>query len=138
MSGKRAVYQLTEVLLVVIEHCGTFFKGQTLRTVAAVIRYMTGGLVRQQVDGNMMVYCVLKEVNNVAMECDGHRLLFIHIGTCEPEGFFRGFCDKLYPALAVSGLDTGGIHFSNDTDTTGDLDRLWLCAAHSAKAACNE
>src|SRR5699024_12242894 len=67
MFDKCLIYQLAETVFVIRQHLCSLFKCQTLWAVAAVIWHLTGCLVRQQFDLNVIVHCILQKVYNISM-----------------------------------------------------------------------
>lgn len=138
VGGQGTVDQLTEFFMVMVQHLSSFLKGQALGAVAAVVGNVTGGLVGEQVDMDVVVYSIFQQVHDISVEGDGHGLFPVHIGPGCTEGLLRRLADHFYPALAVAGLDPGGIHLGDDAHASGDLDGLGLCAAHAAQSAGDE
>src|SRR5699024_7107238 len=105
MFDKCLIYQLAETIFVISQHLCSLFKCQTLRAVAAVIRNMTGSLVRQQFDLNIIVYCILQKVYNISMVRNRNGFFLIHVFLRNSEGFRGIFNYQAYPSLVMACLD---------------------------------
>ena len=138
MFDQGLVHQLAELLFVVGQHLGALLKGQSLRAVASVVRHMAAGLVRQQLDLDVVVHRVLQQVHDISVVGNGYGFFLLHIFLCHTERLCRVLDHQAHPALAVAGLDTGSIHLCNDSHAPCDLYGFRLCAAHPAKAAGHE
>src|SRR5699024_5946036 len=135
---KCLIYQLAETIFVISQHLCSLFKCQTLRAVAAVIRNMTGSLVRQQFDLNIIVYCILQKVYNISMVRNRNGFFLTHVFLRNSEGFCGIFNYQAYPSLVMACLDPGSIYLCNDTNASCNFNGFWLSAAHAAKTAGNE
>ena len=60
------VYKFLEAFWVFVQHFGTLFKGQTLWAVTAVVWYMAGSLVGEQVNVDVFLQQEFQQVNNIA------------------------------------------------------------------------
>ena len=135
---KGLINQLAELLSVVGKELGSLFEGNACRAVTAVVRNVAGSLVGQKLDVLIVVNCILQKVYDVAVERDGHGLFLLHVLVCDGKCFLRALSNLADPALAVSGLDSGVVNLSNDTNTACDLDSLRLSTAHAAQTGSNE
>ena len=134
MMGQGFVHQGAEAGGILGQHPGPLLKAQALGAVAAVVRNVAGSLIRQQIDGHVLVVQILQQVHNVAVVSNGAGLFGRQLFPGHSQGLGQAVRDLAHPALRVPGLDPGHIHLGNEGHSPGDLRRLALSAAHAAQA----
>ncbi|KAF5038827.1 hypothetical protein DSECCO2_550220 [anaerobic digester metagenome] len=133
MPDERFVNQLAEALLIIFEHFGTLCKRETLRAVAAVIRYMAGGLIGQQINVDVAIDGIFQQVDNVAIIGDGEHL-FLRLCLLDPSKcLIKAVGNLADPALTVTGFDAGRIDLGHNADAARNFNGFGLCATHAAK-----
>ena len=105
MPAERKIHQLTVFLRILGKHRRAFLERQPLRTVAAFIRRVAGCLVGTEINVNLMIHCVLKQVDDVAVIGDGTGLFLLHILPCRGEAALKIVRPLGNPALIQPCLD---------------------------------
>ena len=132
------IHLLAEGFPVIVKHTGSFFEGHAHRAVAAVIYVVAAGLVGQQIDLKVLFHCGFQQIHDVSVVCDGDGFLRCHFFAGQLEDCIDVIHDHIHPSLIVAGLDSGQIHFREDTHGVCNVGCLRLCAAHAAQAGGNE
>ena len=133
MFAERAVDKSSVFFRLLFQQPGALFEGYAAGAVSAVIGGVAAGLVREQVDGDIMVDGVLKEIDDIAVEGDRIDLAAVHLIFSHFEGLFGSLGDLSHPALFVARFYPRPVHLGGDRDTAGDVRRLRLRAAHAAE-----
>ena len=126
------VYKFLEAFWVFVQHFGTLFKGQTLWAVTAVVWYMAGSLVGEQVNVDVFLQQVFQQVNNVAVVSDRTRLFCFLCFQSPTERLFQTVGVFIYPALCITGHDTGNVNLSDDRSSASNISSFTLCTGHAA------
>ena len=134
MPPERSVHPLAELLRVLIKHAGAIFKAKTLRTISPAVGYVTGCLVAQQVDVNIMLKEVTEKVDDIAHIGDGTRLFFLLHAQRSLNDLLQRVAFQADPSLIEAGFYPGRVHLSNDGYSSRDFSGLALRPAHAAQA----
>ena len=134
MTAQTGVDAPAELFGIFVQHFRALFEGQVRRAVPAFVNGVARGLIRKQLDRDVVALGVLEQRDDVAVIGDRKRLFGVQSFPGHPEGFFGAVGDLADPALAMAGLDPGIIDFGDDADAAGDLDGLGLRAAHAAQS----
>ena len=79
-------------LTILLQHLGTLVEVKCYRAVATDIDSVAAGLVGEEVDVDILLDCILKQVDNIAVKCDGSGLLALHPLGGHLEGLLLGLC----------------------------------------------
>ena len=123
-----------EFFSVFVKEFGSLFEGHAYRAISAVIYVVAGCLVGKQIDVEVSLYGSFQQVYDVSVICDGNGFLGSEFLVSESEYLIKVIFDNVYPALVMSGLDSGKVNFSKDTNCICNVCSLGLSAGHSAES----
>ena len=99
---------------------------------------MARGLVRQEVDADVVSSGILQQIDNVAVVGDGNGLFPLHGLIGQGKCFGEGGSDMPYPTLSVARLNARSVHLGYDGCCSGHFGGLGLCATHTAQSRRDE
>ena len=105
MTLQGRIHLSAECLRVLMQHTGTFFKGDTHGAIA-VVRRMAGGLVGKQIDMYLFFYGIFQKVYHITVIGDRNRRTVVHCLSCPCESLRQRIRHTLHPALMMAGFDT--------------------------------
>ena len=104
-----------------LQKFGTLFKGNALGAITTVVNRMAGGLIRKQIDLNVMVNRKFQQIDHISIKGNGNRLFLMLMFAGDFEGFSRVIDDASDPPLLETGLNSGIVNFGDDAHAIGDF-----------------
>ena len=133
MTSQGFIDQAMEGFFVFCQQTCPFFKANPNWAIATIIDVVARGLVRQEMNVNIVFIDIFEQVYDISMV--GNRSRFTSFKCCLSQfhSFFGTVCHLANPALRVTGFDPRAVHFCNDSNCFCDFSCFPLSSAHSTE-----
>ena len=130
MTSQGFIDQTVEGFLVFCQQACPFFKANTSWTITTIVNVVARGLVRQEMNMDLVFIDIFKQVYDITMV--GNRSRFASFQCCLSQfhSFFGTVGHLTNPALRVTGFDPRAVHFCNDRNSFCNFSCFPLSATH--------